>query len=77
MGMVMMPTVGFLGVADGRIHDADVAATLLPFLCWVPLLKLNFRKKGTLTLTGLLRNLVGQLNQCRDLNLSAASPANL
>ena len=42
----MMPTVGFPGVADGRIHDADVAATLLPFFVLGSLIKTQFLEKG-------------------------------
>ena len=33
-------------------------STLLPFFFWVPLLKPNSRKKGTLIIKGLLGNLV-------------------
>ena len=33
------------------------SSTLLPFLFWVSSLKLNNRKKGTLTINGLLGNL--------------------
>ena len=34
------------------------SSTLLPFFFWVPLLKPNSRKKGTLIIKGLLGNLV-------------------
>ena len=50
-----------------KITTRFLGSTLLPFLFRVPLLKLNIRKKGTLIIKGLLRNLdnLSQLKHIR------------
>ena len=50
-----------LGEAAGSLPGSLArcpSSTLLPFFFWVPLLKPNSRKKGTLIIKGLLGNLV-------------------